>query len=303
MAETAATSERVTRKDILKKFKKKTPFQEIVARFKRNRLAVIGIFIFAAILACAVFADFIADYDKDALGRNVKERLQHPNAKHWLGTDEMGRDIFARIVHGARTSLSIAFVATVFATVVGGTFGAIAGYFGGMLEEIIMRCTDVMMCLPNMLLAMAIVAAWGSSVTNMIISIGISSVPRMSRIVRSAVLSVRGMEYVEAARAIGARAYVIIPRHILLNCLGPIIVQVTLVFASSILAISSLSFLGLGIKPPAPEWGNMLSSGRLNMRDYGYLVLSPGLAIFLTIFSLNLLGDGIRDALDPRLKQ
>lgn len=298
-----ATAEKVTRNDILKKFKKKTPMQEIMIRFLRNRLAVIGIIIFGAILVCAIFADQIADYEGEALKMSVSERLQSPNAEHWLGTDEAGRDIFARIVHGARNSLWIGFVATAFSLLVGGALGAIAGYFGGWLDEVIMRTMDVMMCLPEMLLAIAIVAAWGSSVVNMILAIGISRIPRFARIVRSSVLTVRGMEYVEAARAIGARSGTIIARHVLLNCMGPIIVQITLIFASSILAISSLSFLGLGIKPPAPEWGNMLAAGRANMRDYGYLVLAPGLAIFLSIFSLNLLGDGLRDALDPRLKQ
>lgn len=298
-----ATTEKVSRNDILKRFKKKTPMQEIITRFLRNRLAVLGIIIFGAILVCAIFADQIADYEDVALKMSITERLQGPSAAHWLGTDEAGRDVFARIVHGARTSLWIGFVATAFSLLLGGILGAIAGYFGGLLDEVIMRTMDVMLCLPEMLLAIAIVAAWGSNMFNMILAIGISRIPRFARIVRSSVLTVRGMEYVEAARAIGARNGTIIARHVLLNCLGPIIVQITLIFASSILAISSLSFLGLGIKPPSPEWGNMLAAGRNNMRDYAHLVLAPGMAIFLSIFSLNLLGDGLRDALDPRLKQ
>ena len=269
MSGTTAThsdNERLTRNDILRKFKKKTPMQEIMIRFLRNRMAVVGIIIFAAILLLAIFADVIADYETVALKMNIPERLQAPSAAHWLGTDDSGRDVFARIIHGARTSLWIGFVATAFSLLLGGALGAIAGYVGGWLDELIMRIMDVMLCLPEMLLAIAIVAAMGANVVNMIIAIGIA-------------------------------------RHILLNCMGPIIVQITLIFASSILAISSLSFLGLGIKPPAPEWGNMLSAGRDNMRDYPHLVLAPGMAIFLSIFSLNLLGDGLRDALDPRLKQ
>lgn len=297
------SNERITRKEILKKFKKKTPLQEIVYRFMQNRMAVVGLIIFTIILLCAIFADKIASYEGAALQMNIAERLQGPSAKHWLGTDEAGRDIFARIIHGARNSLWIGFVATAFSLLVGGALGAIAGFFGKWVDELIMRVMDVMLCLPDMLLAIAIVAAFGGSVVNMILAIGISRIPRFARIVRSSVLTVRDMEYVEAARAIGARNGTIILRHILLNCMGPIIVQITLIFASSILAISSLSFLGLGIKPPAPEWGNMLAAGRNNMRDYGYLVLAPGLAIFLSIFSLNLLGDGLRDALDPRLKK
>ncbi len=297
------SNERITRKEILKRFKKKTPLQEIVYRFMQNRMAVVGLVIFLAILLCAIFADQIASYEGAALQMNVAERLQAPSAQHWLGTDEAGRDIFARIIHGARNSLWIGFVATAFSLLVGGALGAIAGFFGKWIDELIMRVMDVMLCLPDMLLAIAIVAAFGGSVVNMILAIGISRIPRFARIVRSSVLTVRDMEYVEAARAIGARSGTIILRHVLLNCMGPIIVQITLIFASSILAISSLSFLGLGIKPPAPEWGNMLAAGRSNMRDHGYLVLAPGLAIFLSIFSLNLLGDGLRDALDPRLKK
>ena len=297
------TTEVLTRNAILKQFKKKTPMQEIMIRFVRNRMAVVGIIIFAIILFFAIFADFICDYDTMVVKLNVAERLQGPSAAHWLGTDKSGRDVFARVIHGARTSLWIGFVATALSLLIGGILGAIAGFFGKWIDELIMRVMDVMLCLPEMLLAMAIVAAMGANVVNMILAIGISRVPRFARIVRSSVLTVRGMEYVEAARAIGARNGTIIARHVLLNCLGPIIVQVTLIFASAILAISSLSFLGLGIQPPAPEWGNMLSEARDNMRDFPHLVLAPGMAIFLSIFSLNLLGDGLRDALDPKLKQ
>ncbi|MCI6639493.1 MAG: ABC transporter permease [Pygmaiobacter massiliensis] len=297
------TKKIITRKEILKQFKKKTQFQEILTRFLRNRLAIVGIVMFAIILLIAIFAPLLADYQTEALGMNPSERLQGPSMAHWFGTDEMGRDVFARVVHGARTSLSIGFIATLFSLLIGGALGAIAGYVGGWLDEVIMRVMDVMLCLPEMLLAIAIVAAFGTSTTNMVIAIGISRVPRFARIVRSSVLTVRGMEYVEAARAIGANSFTIVTRHVLMNCLAPIIVQISLIFASAILAISSLSFLGLGIQPPAPEWGNMLATGRQYMRGNSHLVLAPGLAIFFSIFSLNLLGDGLRDALDPRLKQ
>lgn len=293
----------MSRKEILKAYKKKTPFQEFSTRFLRNRLAVVGLVIFFVVLLGAVFADQIVSYENSALKMNISERLQGISAAHWFGTDEKGRDIFARIIHGARTSLLIGFTATAFSLIVGAILGSVSGFYGGFLGEIIMRIMDVMLCLPSTLLAMAIVAAWGSSTFNMILAIGISHVPKMARTVRSAVLTVRDMEYVEAARAIGARNPVIISRHVLLNCLGPITVQVTLAFAGAILAISSLSFLGLGIKPPTPEWGNMLADGRANMRSHANLVLAPGMAIFLTIFSLNCLGDGLRDALDPKLKR
>lgn len=296
------SNEKITRKSILKSFKKKTPAQEIVARFFKNRMAIVGLIIFAIILFGAIFADFIVGGKEYALKMNVKDRLQAPNAAHPFGTDEAGRDLFARILYGARVSLSIGLAATTFSLLLGGIFGAIAGYYGGLLDEIIMRTMDIMLCLPEMLLAIAIVAAFGSSVINLILAIGISRIPRFARVVRSAVLSIRGMEYVDAAKAIGVRTPRIITRHVLINCMGPIIVQITLIFASAILAISTLSFLGLGIKPPEPEWGNMLAAGRNNMRDHGYLVIAPGLAIFFSIFSLNMLGDGLRDAFDPRLK-
>ena len=299
----AVKNEVISRKTILKQYKKKTPMQEVLIRFIRNRLAVLGLIIFAAILLLAIFADLIAGYKEVALQMNISQRLLGPSAEHWFGTDEAGRDVFARIIHGARTSLWIGFAATTLSLVGGGTLGAIAGFFGKAIDEIIMRVMDVMMRLPGVLLAMAIVSAFGSSVFNMIIAIAISRLPRFARVVRSSVLTVRTAEYVEAARAIGARSPRIIFRHILLNCMGPIIVHIALVFASCVLAISSLSFLGLGIKPPAPEWGNMLAAGRQHMRDHVNLVLAPGMALLLSIFSLNLLGDGLRDAFDPKLKK
>ncbi len=298
-----AAMKEMSRKEILKKYKKRTQFHEIWYRFTRNRMGVLGLIIILIIVIAALLAPLFLDYNQAAIGMNVKERLQMPSTAHWLGTDAMGRDMFARLVFGARTSLMIGFVSCTFALVIGGMLGAAAGFAGGWFDELVMRVMDVMLCLPEMLLAIAIVTAMGTSVVNMILAIGISRVPRFARIVRSAVLTVRDMEYVEAARAIGAPTFIIINKHILMNCLAPIIVQATIIFASAILAISSLSFLGLGIQAPAPEWGNMLSEGRQYMRLYPHMVLTPGLAIFASIFGLNLLGDGLRDALDPRMKQ
>ncbi len=298
-----AAMKEMSRKEILKKYKKRTWFHEIWYRFTRNRMGVLGLIIILIIVIAALLAPLFLDYNQAAIGMNVKERLQMPSAAHWLGTDAMGRDMFARLVFGARTSLMIGFVSCTFALLIGGMLGAVAGFAGGWFDELVMRVMDVMLCLPEMLLAIAIVAAMGTSVVNMILAIGISRVPRFARIVRSAVLTVRDMEYVEAARAIGAPTFIIINKHILMNCLAPIIVQATIIFASAILAISSLSFLALGIQAPAPEWGNMLSEGRQYMRLYPHMVLTPGLAIFASIFGLNLLGDGLRDALDPRMKQ
>ena len=293
----------LTRKEILKKYKKKSRMQEIWYRFTRNRMAVVGLILIVAIVVSAIVAPLFLDYNTQVVGRNIKERNLGPSLQHLFGTDGSGRDVLARVLWGARTSLMIGFVSCLFALLVGGVLGALAGYVGGLFDEIVMRFMDVMMCLPEMLLAIATVAALGTSVANMILAIGISRIPRFARIVRSAVLTVRDTEYVEAARAIGASNTTIVFRHVLVNCLAPIIVQATIIFASAILAISSLSFLSLGIQPPAPEWGNMLSEGRKYMELYPNLVLAPGIAIFLSIFALNLFGDGLRDALDPRLKQ
>ena len=291
-----------TRKGFFKQYKKKSRLQEIWTRFLRNKLAVVGLVIFVFIVLVAIFAPLIAGYDTEAIRINVPNRLHSPSAAHIFGTDELGRDIMARIVHGARISLVVGCAAIAFALFVGGALGAIAGYLGGKIDDVIMRCMDVFLCLPDVLLALAIVAAFGTNLVNLTIAIGLAFTTKFSRLVRSAVMTVRGIEYVEAARAIGATNTHIITHHVLINCFGPIMVQVTLYVANAILTISALSFIGLGIQAPIPEWGNMLASGRVYMRDYAYIVIAPGMAIFMTILSLNLLGDGLRDALDPRLK-
>ncbi len=303
MESTATTRLFTTKKEFYKQFKKKSNFQELSVRFMKNGTAVAGLVIFAIIVLVAVFAPLIADYNTVVIKVNIAERLQSPSWAHWFGTDELGRDILARIVHGARLSLSIGISSVLVSLLVGGAFGAIAGYYSGKLDSFIMRAMDVFLCLPDVLLALAIVAAFGKTLTNLVIAIGLSFAPKFARVVRSAVMGVRDNEYVEAARSIGARDMWIIRHHILINCMGPIIVQVTLYVASAILTISALSFLGLGIQAPAPEWGNMLASGRTFMRDSPHIVMAPGLAIFFTILALNLLGDGLRDTLDPRLKQ
>jgi len=292
-----------TKKEFYKHFKKKSNSYELWIRFLKNDTAVLGMVIFAIIVLVAIFAPLIADYNSVAIKINISGRLQPPNWHHWFGTDELGRDILARIVHGARISLVIGISAIGVSLLVGGAFGAASGYYGGKLDNIIMRAMDVFLCLPDVLLALAIVAAFGNTQLNLVIAIGLSFAPKFSRVVRAAVMTVRDNEYVEAARSIGARDRRIITHHVLINCMGPIIVQVTLYVASAILTISALSFLGLGISAPTPEWGNMLASGRTFMRDCPYIVMAPGLAIFFTILALNLLGDGLRDTLDPRLKQ
>ncbi|SFS22911.1 ABC transporter permease [Enterocloster citroniae] len=290
------------KKEFYRQFKKKSNAYELWLRFMKNKTALLGLFIFCAIVLLAIGAPLLASYENDVIRLDVANRLQSPGNGHLLGTDEMGRDIFARLVFGARISLVVGISSVAVALLIGGTLGAISGFYGGIIDSVIMRIMDVFLCLPDVLLALAIIATFGVSKVNLVISIGLSFTPKFSRIVRSAVLGVRGSEYIEAARSIGAKDGHIILHHALVNCMGPIIVQVTLYVASAILTISGLSFLGLGIQAPAPEWGNMLASGRAFMRDEAYIVMAPGLAIFFTILSLNLLGDGLRDTLDPRLK-
>lgn len=298
----ATTRKYTSRKEFYKQYSRTSHGAELRARFMKNRPAVIGTIVFLMIVLVAICAPLIADYQTEAIKVDVPNRLNPPSAEHLFGTDELGRDILARIVHGARISLVIGISSIGIALLIGGTLGAIAGFFGGWIDNIIMRVMDVFLCLPEMLLALAIIAAFGNSQINMMISIGIAFAPKLSRIVRAAALSVRSNEYVEAARSIGARNGRIIVNHVLINCLGPIIVQFTLYVANAILTISALSFIGLGIEAPTPEWGNMLASGRAYMRDNAYIVMAPGFAIFFTILSLNLMGDGLQDTLDPRLK-
>ena len=275
---------------------------EVWRQFRRNKGAVAGSAIVLVIVFIALFADVLLDYDTQVIGQNVADRLQWPNANHWFGTDELGRDIFCRILYGTRFSCSVGLVAVTIGLVIGVTLGAVAGYFGGAIEEIIMRRTDILSVVPNMLMAVVIVSVLGQSIWNLMFAVGITSVPQFVRITRAAVLTVRNQEYVEASKAIGLNNRKIIFRHILPNCLSPIIVQATLRVASAIISASSLSFLGLGVPAPDPEWGALLSGGRKYIRDYAYMTFFPGLAIMITVLALNLMGDGLRDAIDPKLK-
>lgn len=263
---------------------------------------MLGLAIILLEIVMALSAGMIADYDTVVIKQNIVERLQTPSGSHWLGTDEFGRDILARMVHGSRVSLTVGLIAVGIALVCGGFLGAISGYYGGHIDNVIMRAMDILLAVPSILLAIAIVAALGSNMPNLMLSIGISSIPGYARIVRASVMTVKDQEYIEAARAIGARTPAIIIDHIIPNSLAPVIVQSTLGVANAILATSALSFIGLGIQPPSPEWGSMLAGGKTYLRDAWHITFFPGLAIMITILSLNLLGDGLRDSLDPRLK-
>ena len=283
--------------------KKRSQFEEVWRRLKKNRMAMLGLAIVVFLVVLAVCADFLFDYNEVVIKQNTAIRLQGPSAEHWFGTDEFGRDILARLVHGGRISLVVGVIAVAIALVLGGTLGAISGFFGGTVDMVISRAMDILLAVPSLLLSITIVSALGPSILNLMIAIAVSSVPGYARIVRSSVMTVRDNEFVEAAKAIGANDAQIIASHILPNCLAPIIVQVSLKVASAILSTSGLSFLGLGVKAPTPEWGSMLSGGRAYLRNAPHLTVFPGLCIMLTILSMNLLGDGLRDALDPKLKQ
>jgi len=229
--------------------------------------------------------------------------FQTPSSEHLLGTDELGRDMFTRIVWGCRTSLTIGLSSIAFSCVFGVIIGCVAGYYGSTVDNVLMRIVDIFMAVPNLLLGISIVAALGNSIPNLILAIGLGSTPTFARVTRSAVITVKEQEYIEAARATGANDYRIMAKYILPNALAPIIVQVSMGVATAILSVSGLSFIGLGVPAPTPEWGSMLSAGRGFIRDYYHVITYPGLAIMLTVFAFNLFGDGLRDALDPRLKQ
>lgn len=281
---------------------KRSQLYEIWLRMRKNKQAMFGLGLFICILLIAIFADVLVDYNTDVIRQDIANRLQPPNAAHWLGTDQYGRDVLARLIYGARISLTIG-VITVFASlVIGGLIGAIAGFYGGKLDNVLMRIMDIFLSLPSILLAIAVIAALGTGIVNIMVAVAISCVPRYARIIRSSILSIRDKEFIEAARAIGTWDGRIILKNIIPNAIGPVIVQATLAVGEIIISAAGLSFLGLGINPPMPEWGAMLSEGKEFIRNLPYLVVFPGICIVLTVLSLNLLGDGLRDALDPRLK-
>lgn len=289
--------------EIKNRYKKKSLWAETWHRLKKSKLAMFGLIILVILILLALCADFIYDYDQQAIKVDYAKALQWPSAEHWLGTDAMGRDVLARLVFGSRISLKVSISAIVVSLLIGGALGAVAGYYGGKVDNIIMRIMDVFLAIPNMLLAIAVVASLGPSMVNLMIAIAISDVPIFARIVRASILGVKDQEFVEAARACGAKNSRIIIREVLPNCMAPIIVQGSIAIAAAILVIASLSFVGLGVAPPAPEWGSMLSEGRTYIRDNNYLTVFPGIAIAITSLSINLLGDGLRDALDPKLKR
>ncbi len=276
------------------------PWKDMWYRLRKNKLAVLGLFIIIIMILIAIFADYVAPFSYRV--QDLNNTFQKPNAVHWFGTDNFGRDIFSRVVYGSRVSLRVGMISVSIALFVGGTLGAIAGYKGGIFDTIVMRLMDILLAIPSMLLAIAIVSAMGGGLTNVMIAVGISNIPQYARIVRANVITLKEQQFIEAAHAVGSKNTSIVIRHIIPNSLAPIIVQSTLGVATAILAAAALGFLGLGLEPPRPEWGSMLNDGRHYLRDHPHMTTFPGLAIMVTILSLNLLGDGLRDALDPKLK-
>ena len=283
--------------------KKRSRFKETWRRLKKSRNAMIGLALITIIIVAALIAPFIFDYDTQVIMQNIPERLQPPSWEHPFGTDSVGRDMFARIMYGARTSLMIGAISCLICCTSGVLLGAIAGFFGGKIDDIIMRFFDILLAIPSTLMAIVLVAAFGTSLLNIIIAVGLPTLPQYVRITRASVMTIKQQEYVEAARAVGATNAQIIRMHILPNCMSPVLVQATLRVATVIADAAGLAFLGLGIPAPRPDWGGMLAAGREFLRDYPHTVLFPGLAIMLTILALNLLGDGLRAALDPKLKK
>lgn len=283
-----------------RKSKKTNQMKEIWRRFRKSKTAMLGLCLLIFVLSIAIFADVITPYE-NAISQSA-DRLDSPSAAHIFGTDELGRDLFARIVHGSRYSLLIGVSTSVLALVIGGLLGAIAAYYGGWVDNIIMRLTDVVMTVPPILLSLAVVAALGGSLRNLLIAITISCVPSMLRLVRSVVLGVVDEDYIEAARSYGASDMRIILKYVIPNALGPIIVTTTMNVANMILSAAGLSFLSLGVQPPAPEWGALLSDAKNYMFTAPHLLYIPGIFIVIAALSFNLAGDGLRDALDPKLK-
>lgn len=283
------------------KYKKKSQFYEVWRRLKKNKLAMCGLAIIVILAICAVAAPLLAPYDPAE--QDLTKSLLMPCAEHPLGTDNYGRDILSRIIYGGRISMVVAILSVLIGLVLGGLLGSTAAFFGGVYENIIMRLMDILLAIPPFLLAISISASIGSGVINTAVAIGIATCPSFARVIRASVLSLKQEEYIEAATLCGLSRFKIIIKHLIPNSMAPIIVQATLRIGDAILSIASLSFIGLGVQPPTPEWGSMLNYGREFIRTFWPICTFPGIAIVITMIAFNVLGDGLRDALDPRLKQ
>ena len=280
---------------------KHSQWLDVWKRLRRNKLSMVGLVIVILLILLAVFADVVSPYDYAA--QNMSEKLQMPSASHWFGTDNYGRDILSRVIHGGRTSLLLSLLAVCISLGVSLIIGSCAGFFGKKTDTIIMRFMDILQAVPAMLMAVCISAILGTGTWQTSIAIAVGGIAPGTRMIRATVLTVRDREFVEAAKAGGSGNLRVIFRHVLPNCLAPIIVDTTLRLGSNILAISGLSFIGLGVQSPIAEWGSILNAGRTYIRSFWPMVTFPGIAIMLTMFGFNVFGDGLRDALDPKLKQ
>ena len=276
-------------------------FKTFMKRLLKNKAAVVGGIVILFIILVGILGPFLVKTDPNA--QNILNKLQPPSKEHWFGTDNFGRDIFSRIVNGTKLTLTVGFLSVFIGGVIGVVLGIVSGYYGGAIDTITMRLMDILLAFPGILLALAIVSVLGGSLINVIIAVGIFSIPAFARIVRGSTLQVKNLEYIDAVRALGASDIRIIFRHILPNIMSPIIVQATMRIATAILTASGLAFLGLGAQPPAAEWGAMLSDGRTYMHNAGHMVLIPGMMIVVVVLAFNIFGDGLRDALDPKMKQ
>ena len=288
---------------VSKQYSKRSQLGEFWYRFSQNKGAVVGLVILLILALICIFADVIFDYDTQIAGYNLRARLQPPSAEHWFGTDNMGRDLFARTMYGARYSLAIGLATVALSLLIGMPIGAACGYFGGKVDLFVMRILDIVSSIPSLLMGIVIVSALGQSTQSLIIAMAVSRLPGAATATRTAVMTVKNNEYVEAAKAIGMPTASLIARHVVPNCLSPIIVRTTLQVAGAIVSASSLSYLGLGVPVPSPEWGALLAAGRDYIREYSYMTTFPGLAIMITVLAFNMMGDGLRDALDPKLKK
>ena len=275
-------------------------FKTVLRRFVRRKVSVLGAVILLFFLLVALFGPMLCT--QDPLAQDLVHKYQQPSAEHWFGTDNLGRDTFTRMIYGARVSLSISFAGVMSGCLVGVLLGVCAGFFGGWVDTLVSRLIDILLAFPSLLLAITVVAILGSGTENTAIAIAIFSIPSIARMVRGIVMSNKDAEYIQACRVMGASNARMIFTHIIPNAVSQIIVNITLNLGTAILTASSLSFLGLGVQPPAPEWGAMLSTGRDVIRAYPLAVLIPGIAITLVVMSFSLVGDGLRDALDPKLK-
>lgn len=280
--------------------KKKSNFVIVCKRLAKNKSAVIGIVIILILLLLSILAPFISPYDYMKI--DLISKFEGPSVSHWLGTDEMGRDMLTRILYGGRYSLSLGIITILFALVIGSFLGALAGFFGGKVDMVIMRFMDILQSIPEILLCIALSAALGKGFLMTVLALGITRVPGFCRLLRAQFMAIGEAEYVEAARSMSVSKSRIIIHHIFPNAWSPLIVQATMQVSTTILVASSLSFIGLGIQPPTPEWGAMLAAGRDYIRDYPHMIIVPGVVIMITVLALNMFGDALRDALDPKLK-